>query len=974
MAIGRTLIGRDELRLELRRIFAELAGGRGGLVLLAGESGVGKTRLAIDAFDQSGLLVLAVTAGAATASPFGPLVSAIRAFLRLVPDGLPLNDRLGRFLPILLPELGPPPGDVDRTTLFELIRGAFISLAQHQPTVIFVDDLHEADHATLELLPYLATGLGEVPLLLLGAYRTDGLRRDHPMRRLRAELRHVGQLRELRVEPLGPTETAELAAGILGGPVSPALAAMLTQSTDGLPLFVEELLAALATAGRLRDTGGVWQLADSAELLPIPETIRDVVLLRASRLGETARAALEVAAVAGTQFDPDLVTTLTGGEDVLGEAFAQGLLIEAGAGAATFRHALIRDALYSDIGWPRRRALHRQVAEQLERCGAASSLVAEHWQAGHDPGRARQALLRAADAACQVHAYRDAAGLLQRAVELWPEGDLELERLATLDRLGQCAQLSGDLATAASAWRELASAHQAGGAPGPFAETERRLAGVYELQGAWEQALAARRASADGFAASGQPGEAAAERLAVAAHLRSAASFAAALQQLDLAAVEARRAGRIDLQARILGLEGDVRARVGQYEAGVEQVRSGLALALEHNLSGPAAEVYQRLADALEHTGDYHAARQTYVEAADFCEAQGAELTGQLCRACMTVVLRQTGEWDRCAQVCAEVLASSVTSPHARAVVLGTLGLVRAQRGEGQRARSLLLEAAHTAAQIELTAMELLSAWGLAVVDELAGNVDEAVERCRGLLERWRRTEERHYTIPALRWAATLFAARRQEADARACANALAQIVAETGAAEAVVALGHVLGELSMLDASPAAAARHFAEALERLGPLHLPYERAQTCLRAGQALVAAGERDPGIQQLVSSYRIAASLGARPLAAAAAQELAQLGEAVDGRVGRRVAGRLERGGLTRRELEVMHLVADGQTDRQIARTLVLSPRTVEMHVANCLGKLGCRSRAEAVRRAAELELVGTLEPSRKARTFGAKTP
>jgi ATP/maltotriose-dependent transcriptional regulator MalT len=340
----------------------------------------------------------------------------------------------------------------------------------------------------------------------------------------------------------------------------------------------------------------------------------------------------------------------------------------------------------------------------------------------------------------------------------------------------------------------------------------------------------------------------------------------------------------------------------------------------------------------------------------------------------MTVVLRQIGEWDQCAQVCADVLASGVASPHARAVAMGTLGLVRAQRGEGQRARSLLLEAAHTAAQIELTAMELLCAWGLAVVDELAGNFDEAVQRCRGLLERWRRTEERHYTIPALRWAASLFAARRQEADARACANALAQIVAETGAAEAVAALGHVLGELSMLDANPAAAARHFTDALERLGPLDLPHERAQTCLRAGQALVADGQRDRGIQQLVSSYRIAASLGARPLAGVAAQELAQLGEAVDGRVGRRAAGRLERGGLTRRELEVIRLVADGHTDREIAGTLVVSPRTIEMHVGRCLAKLGCRSRAEAVRRAAELQLVGTLEVPRKARTFAAKTP
>jgi DNA-binding NarL/FixJ family response regulator len=253
--------------------------------------------------------------------------------------------------------------------------------------------------------------------------------------------------------------------------------------------------------------------------------------------------------------------------------------------------------------------------------------------------------------------------------------------------------------------------------------------------------------------------------------------------------------------------------------------------------------------------------------------------------------------------------------------------------------------------------MELLSAWGLAVLDELAGNGEAAAQRCRGLLERWRRTEECHYTIPALRWAASLFASRGEGADARACANALAQIVADTGAAEAVASLGHALGELALLDGDPARAASHFREALEHLGPLDFPYERAHTRLRAGVALVASGERARGVQQLVDSYRITRSLGARPLAAAAAQELERLGEPINRRLGRRAAGSLKRGGLTHRELEVLRLVADGHTDREIARLLVLSPRTIEMHVASCLGKLGCRSRAEAARRAAELQLL-----------------
>jgi DNA-binding NarL/FixJ family response regulator len=954
------LIGRETLCEELTQILADTASGRGALVLLAGEAGVGKTRLATEIVRPSGLFTLTVTAGPATAAPFGPLVAAWRAFMRVVPEGLPLEDRLSRFLPILLPELGAPPGELDRATMFEVVRSAFLATACHEPTVVFIDDLHEADHATLEVLPFIAEAIINVPLLLLCAYRTDELRRDHPLRRMRSALRRASRLRELAVGPLNPEDTAVLAANILGGPASPSVAGLLFERTDGLPLLVEELLAALLAAGRIHESHGSWELIEATTLLPVPDTVKDLVLLRATRLSEPARGALEIAAVAGPQFDLDMVAELAGGEEILGEPLAHGLLIEIDPGMAAFRHGLIRDAFYSDIAWPRRRTLHRQLAERLEQRGAAHSVVAEHWLAGREPERARRALLLGAETACRARAYRDAADLAQRALELWPEAKFEAERIATLDRFAECAQINADLSAAAAAWREVAESHSQAGQNAQHALVERRLAGVYELQGAWEQALAARQVAARSFAASGQPGDAAAERLAAAAHLRSAASFSHALELLGIAAAEAQRAERVDLQARILGLEGDVRARLGQFEEGIDEVRRGLSLALQHNLSGPAAEVYQRLADALEHAGDYHTAQQTYLEAAAFCQARQVESTAQLCLACMTVVLRQIGAWDRCAEICGQVLASEASSAHARAVALGMFGLVRAFRGDALRARPLLLESARHAAHIELTAMELLTAWGLAIVDQIAGNDASAAERFRGLIERWNRTEERHYTTPALRWAVTLFAVRGEATDARACANALATIVAETGTSEAVSALAHALGELSLLDGDPARAAGHFIDALERLGCVELPHEEAHTRLRAGVALIAAGERDRGIQQLVESYRVAQSLGARPLLEAVAHELARLGERIDRMLGRRAAGRHQRGGLTRRELEVLQHVAEGQSDREIARALVLSPRTVEMHVANCLTKLGCRSRAEAVHRATELRLIGSL--------------
>jgi DNA-binding NarL/FixJ family response regulator len=962
-----TLVGREQAWTELNGALSAAARGVGGLVLLAGEAGVGKTRLATEALDQSGLFTLRVTTTPTPASAYAPLVAALRNYRHgaragTFPSGVPM----AAYLAVLLPELGSPPAGADRATVFEAVRCAFEAIARRQPTVVFLDDLQWADRTTLELLAFLASHLADVSLLLLGAYRRDELGRDHPLRRMRSDLRRAGQFREILLEPLRPAETAALAAQLLGQPPTPELAGLLHTHTDGLPFFVEELVAVLRSVGRLRDTvGGVELAAIHGADLPVPETIRDLVLLQTGALSDAQRAALEVASVAGVSFDLDLVAELVGSDEHLGGLLGLGLLVEPAPGIGAFRHALIREACYREISWPRRRALHRQLAERLERRGAAPGLLAEHWLAARELDRARRALLVSMDAACDAYAYRDAVEAGQRALELWPERDADIERTAVVDRLGHCAQVSGDLAEAARAWREVADAHHGDGDLPRLADVQRRLAGVYELQGSWDRALAAREASAIAFAASGQPGEAAAERLAAAAHLRSALRFKPALELLGLAAHDATLAGRLDLDARILGLAGNVRARMGQYQVGLEQVRTGLALALEHNLSGPAAEVYQRLADSLEHAGDYTAARQLYLTAADFCQAQGAEAMAQVCLACMTVVLRQTGEWERCVQVCREVLSSSAATAHAHAVALGVLGMVHAQRGEAQRARALLVEAEREARQIELVAVELLSAWGLTMVDDLDGRVESAANGCRGLLELWMRTEERHYAVPALRWAASFLADRRAEEDLRACANALARIVAETGTAEAVAALGHALGEVCLVDGSIEQSKEHFVQALTQLDALDLPYERAHTALRAGLAQVAAGDRPAGIEHLADAYRRARNLGARPLAVAAARKLADLGEPVDRQLGRRAVGLLERGGLTRRQVEVLRLVANGHSDREIARALVLSPRTVEMHVANSLGKLGCRSRAEAVRRAGELRLLDALDGAAK---------
>jgi DNA-binding NarL/FixJ family response regulator len=949
-----TLIGRE---LELAEIEAALSAartGQGGLLFVAGEAGVGKTRLANDALADCGMHVLVGTAVERATPPYGPLVAAFRSFLRAEPDGLRDCGPLTGHMAVILPELGPRPEQVDRSTLFEAIRCAFETIARRGPAAVLLDDLQWADDATLELLPTLAVTLEQEPILVVGVYRSDELPRGHAIRRLRAGLRRARRLRELLVEPFDAEQSAALAERVLGREISPALAATIHDRTQGIPFFVEELAGALAASGLLQNSGATVELAFPQDL-PLPETVRDAVLLRAERLSAAAREALEVAAVAGLRFELGLVVDLASDQG-LEEAIQSGFVLEEEQGWGAFRHALTREALYYAVTWTRRRSLHAEIAARLEAAEVSPAVIAEHWLAAQQPARARPALLAAAELFAALHAHRDAASAARRAVELWPEGEDEPARLVALDRLGEYAELSGDFSEATRAWREAAEGYDKTGKTLELAKTERKLAALFELQCAWNAAFAARGIAADSFRASGQPGDAAAERIAAAGNLQSAGSLGAALDLIVAATDEADRAGRLDLKARALGLEGLVRARMGEVDAGLVSARAGLSLALAENLVGPAAEAYEKVGMILDLGANQGGAIDAFTTALDFCEAHGVSGRAKVCLGCLAYVLRKTGEWERVIEICRDVIAAAEAPRNARCAAIGQLGLVHALRGDSKRARPLLAEAFALAQQAEFMIMRLDGAWGLARLDEQQAEYASAEAHCRLLLELARGSEDSHYPVPALRWATTYFADRGTESAAGACTEWLASTAGHTGNPEALAATAHALGEMALLNGDTEQAARHFLQALELLRELDLPLDRAETQLRAGVALAAAGERETAIERLTDAYRTARKLGARPLAARAGTELAQLGERVDQRH-RRAVGELDHSGLSRRELEVIRLVAVGRTNREIALDLFLSPRTVDMHVRNVLTKLGCRSRTDATRRAGELGLL-----------------
>ena len=946
------LVGRARERAALQEAMERASSGSGALLLVAGEAGVGKTALVDHLSTNWGALVLRGTSTQDATAPYGPIVSAFRAHLRADPDALEGSVPLLDHLAVLLPELGPAAASTNRMTLFEAVRIALAQLASKQPVLLTLEDLHWSDAATLDLLGGIAESLGDLPALVVGTYRSDGLPRDHGLRRLRNELRRAGRLHELVLEPLSRDELGELLGELLNAPPSPSLVRAVHDRTAGLPFFAEELAGALVAAGAIQPgRDGLLELAGDDDL-PLPDTVRDAVRLAAHEMSEDARAAADAAAVAGERFDVELVAGVAG-DGGIDELLAHPLIVDTGDGSARFRHALSREAVYADIPWLRRRRLHRSVGEALELRGAPATETAIHWVGARDGEKARAALVAAAAESEAVHAYSDAAQYGRQALELWSEGaDDDPARIEALERYARCSELAGDLLEAVRGWRELCDIHGSRGEGLLLANCQRRLARAYDLKGERDSAFAARRIGAEAFAANGMPAEAAVEHLAMANHLRLTGKLVAAVELARTAVADADLAGRLDLRLRGLGLEGLARAKTEDYEAGLAITREALAQALEHDMTRVAAELYQRLSIVLYESANYNQAAEALNTALDLCRIDGGEYLEEACVSCFAYVLRDLGEWQEAARICREL-----EDGQSLFVAEGLLGSIRAYQGRFTAARRMLNASLAQSSRLRHYNMTIDSTTALAFVAAAEGAHDEAVDHCRAILKRWEASDDNHYALSGLRWAAAYLARTGELDDAHACTDALTKIASASGQPEALAALAHAIAELALVDGDADAAAEQLLNALELHRGIDMPFVRTQIELRAGVALAAAGDVEAGLERLAAAYRTARKLGARPVAAEAAREAAALGDSVVRRLGRGAEADAEDGGLSRREREVLRMLAVGRTNREIAQELFLSPRTVDMHVRNILRKLDVRSRVEAANRAGELGLV-----------------
>lgn len=441
------------------------------LLLVEGEAGAGKTRLmeeACRALASHGATVLrgrCYEFGGAL--PYQPIAEALRAHLHVASPTLEPSwqDELTRLLPELRTHLSPPEPDAGaRQRLFEAVARFLTAAASSGPVLLFLDDLHWADSATLDVLHYLVCCAAPTPLSLVGTYRPEELTSGHPLTRLRQSLSRDHQVECLRLERLPAAVVTELAGFLVGKHESASLGAFLHRESEGNPFILMETLYALQEQGALSRTvegAWTWQPPSPTELLPI--SVQDMILQRVERLSVPAQQLLTLAAVIGRLFDATLLQAAAPASNLvlaLEEALTRRLItpcppapliqqaapnnrlpatglqhpasksqLPASSIQFDFTHDKIRAAVYHAIPAAQRQMLHRQVAEALEQGpvdAEQAGLLAYHWEQANEPAHAVNYLLRAGDHARLLYAAQEADNYYRRAlVMLEQQGDDE---------------------------------------------------------------------------------------------------------------------------------------------------------------------------------------------------------------------------------------------------------------------------------------------------------------------------------------------------------------------------------------------------------------------------------------------------------------------------------------------------------------------------------------------------------------------
>jgi DNA-binding CsgD family transcriptional regulator len=997
-ATSPVLVGRAE---QLAVLEAALGpSGRGGpsVILIGGEAGVGKSRLVSEFSARASAAGARVLTGGCVelgtdGLPFAPFIAVLRDLVRdLGVDGVAalLPGGVTRDFARLLPEFGPADSDADdivaRARLFEQMLALLERLADTGPVLLLIEDAHWADRSTRDLLAFLV-GRQQVldGVLIVVTYRSDELHRTHPLRPLVAELARLSWVERMDLARLDRRHADELVSRILGREPEPAFADRVYLRADGNPLFVEEL---------------VCDCADGA-LTVLPESLRELLLVTVRRLPEETQEVLGAASAGGQRNGHALLAAVTGlDDDALSRALRPAVaanVLTADADGYAFRHGLIREAILDDLLPGDHTRLHTRFGRALRDDaslvppGRAVIEQAHHWYAAHDTVEALVSSWRAAEEAGRALAHAEQLTLLGRVLELWdkvPDAEQRIgaSHVSVLESAARVANTAGEdersAAFASAALEEVDPAAEP--ARAALLLEARAMARLYSAS---EADLHADLRSALDLVPPGVADAARAQVLiGMSRHVlpRYGREAAAALEE---ALRLARCVGDLAMEATALLDLSVLRSRDGDDMAALEMLGRTRATAGRAGAYRPLLAAVINESHVLEGIGEHKRAADVARAGIASAEDYGlARSWGTFLAINVAESLFSLGQWDEATEVLEHASAMSPTQHTNRAALRQLVGELALRRGDLAAAADAAVAARAPGAKIGQwhRGQYVIPLARLDIELRLAeGKPAAALTAAADAVGRLELTLDPRYAWPLLAAAAravteTAQAAGRDGALAAQAAELLARLhvlAAQLPAhgrvqeAKRLTFAAEALRAGEAVRAAPAAPAGEAgtgggvgevlaawdaaAAAWESDGQ---PYPLAVALLRAAEAALAAGDRDGAAERLRRAAELADHLGARPLA----DEIGVLARnarirPADGQAARSVAAATPLG-LTARELEVLRLVAHGQSNPEIAARLFISAKTASVHVSNILAKVGVSSRGEAAAAAHRMHL------------------
>ena len=984
-AITPPLVGRSRELAALTELLNDAAAGAGRTVILAGEGGVGKTRLAKALTDLAAKRGWLVTTGRAYPAESGvPYALFSDASLpiqrRLEPSSLQVLTRGGapdlwQLFPALVPH-GEQGRQSVRGDSADFKARVFYTFAQFlsrfsakEPFVAVLENLQWADAASLELLHFVARQAGKDKYLLLCTYN-DAERDANPvLRATEQSLVSLGAAALMPLAPLTRAETEELVRGAFAVDAATVkeFVALLYGWTRGNPFFVEETLKALVEAGTLRWQHGRWTGWETGEF-KLPRSVRDAVATRLSRLSPAARSVANSAAVIGARATYEVLLEVSGLTEndliaALDELRTQRILVEDAEGDRLhfdFAHPLLQETLYAELGRARTRRMHATVAEALEKhygrraIEHAAELAAHFGRAdvGTAPQKAVRYLAAAGRAALARHADREAAGFLASALELTDRGLLAEDEVdhKLVEDLAHARQRLGEYEAAMALWRRARADAASRDEDARIGAIERRMGLSCYWGGRPDEALAHYEAALAAAKRAGDDRLYALTLLAQGNCLQTTGRQAEAQVAAHGALAVAERLGDDVLLARVHRALLVLYVWSAEARKARETGQRALALAERVEHQGIAWSVHWALAMLAGLTGDGELVRHHLGEA----ERLAGELRSPLLRVWTAEIAIEyaagTGRWAEGIDTGERTIALARTLGQRALLprILVWTGLLYQGRGDLKTAKAYFDEAwslsgAGGASRRPIDMTTAVPAHtGLAAYHVATGEYERAIEIGEAGLALADRTGYTvwavHRLLPtvveALLWKGELDRAEKLNARLRADSRRL----------------GHRLGVawadtcdalLAMLRGQHDAGIPKLRKAAEDLEAIPWVADASRVRRMLARFLFGLGRKEEAMKELRRVHDEFARLGAERELSITRDAIRELGARPPVRP---TGGGL--GGLTGRELEIARMVASRKSNKEIGSALGISSRTVSTHLSNIFAKTGVGSRGE----------------------------